>query len=264
MSTEGYNDKKIYSCKNVLGNLLNKGRTCCRRGCSEAVSSAHEDTGWGYLHPVELCWNHLWCLSPFLPCWKFVLDSRLLETSLARRCQSSWWTFCPWDRNLGHTAHHPQSTWQTTPNMLVDQLQQFHYKRALILTIIRIQTDFSACFSLLTTDTYVGCLIQVKNCHYPLPLLSLYVILKSLPRKGNKMLSCCRAPQAYQLFCFCLICYMWLTPLRFCLAESVTKNILWVHVVLLQRWRKVNKSIVFIITVFPKNSCSQQTGYFRL
>ncbi|OPJ76310.1 hypothetical protein AV530_011094 [Patagioenas fasciata monilis] len=45
ISTEGYNDKKIYSCKNVLGNLLNKGRACCRRGCSEAVSSAHEDTG---------------------------------------------------------------------------------------------------------------------------------------------------------------------------------------------------------------------------
>lgn len=166
MSTEGYNDQKIYSCKNVLGNLLHKGRTCCRRGCSEAVPSAHEDTGWGYLHPVELCWNHLWCLSPFLPCWKFILDSRLLETSLARRCQSSWWTFCPWDRNLGHAAHHPQSTWQTTPNMLVDQLQHFHYKRALILTIIQIQTFLSL---LQSANHRYGCRLFDPSKKLPLP-----------------------------------------------------------------------------------------------
>lgn len=104
------------------------------------------------------------------------------------------------DRSSGHTAaHHLQSTCQRTANVLVDQLQQFHYKRALNLNIDR----FLSLLQSINCRYICGLFDPGQKIHHcPLPLPSPRAILESLPRKGKRMLSCCRSPQAYQLFFF--------------------------------------------------------------
>lgn len=244
----------MHFCRNVPGSLLSSRRTWWFQ---ESFHQPTRTQDGGYLHPAELCQNHLPASYTFLS----MLQIHVRFKTAWNVCEHP--THCCCFRSpfcstclLGTVAHH-------------------FIVRAQLTSTISLQESFNS-YYYKNRDKFLS-LLQSMNCRYiygwfdpgykPTTALCLYPphsmqFGKICLERIRKRSAAAGPPKpTSQLVCLfvCLICSMLLTPLSFCWAEFASQSTPWVCCSTARKWIPP----VFLITVFPKNRYSRQAilGY---